>query len=76
MKRFVTCDGPDTAVVLGHLAHQCECAIVRLHRSHALRVQFHYQLPEDMAQATLELLCYFTGNHLDGDHMRGRLTEQ
>jgi hypothetical protein len=76
MKRFVVCHTADDAVTLGSLAHMAGCRIQRiaLRYNTVTRPVVHYYLPDDTAQATLEIIAYYTGNHHEGDHMRGRLT--
>lgn len=76
MKRFIMCATPEDAIALGHLTHMAECRLVRCEQSARVTCPpMHYFLPDDNAQATLEIITYFTAPHHEGDHLRGRLSD-
>jgi hypothetical protein len=72
MKRFVMCLDKEDAVMLGQIAFNAGCSIRRV-ISPINPLDMHYFLPDDIAQATFEIIAYYTGEHADGEHMLGRL---
>jgi hypothetical protein len=60
-KRFVECSGPEDVRWLGDLAASVGVSMRRLQSFNAV-VWPHYKLPDDNAQAALEIQLYFTGD--------------